>query len=611
MAEVIFAMRSITGVFEVFLAVFTLVCIAWISPSHASSRPTCQNSEEGVRSAIAPESGSFKQLAQNWHSNPNEDRFLRPIPLPSPVPSEPEKPVAETTPTPPPVSETNGEIIPVQEIKVTGYTVFKEEINKLKQPLDEELLKGDPVTKEELQKLADDITKLYLEAYFLTSSASLTEESLSTEVAEIRVTEGTLEKIEIEGTQRLNPDYVRSRAALGAGTPLNVSKLEDQLRLLRANPLFKNLEATLKPGSQDNTSILVVIVTEADPFGGSVGFDNYSPPSIGADRFILDLEYRNLTGIGDAIFASYRPRLETIAGTYRLELTYQAPLNLMDGSLQLRALLEANQVIQEPFKQLDISGNSQWYTLSFRQPVIRTPREELALSVGFTYQQGQTFTFQGPTPFGLGPNEQGISRTSVVNFGQDYTLRDISGAWALRSQFNFGTSLLDATENPSPIPDGLFFSWLAQVQRAQVINQDNLLIVQADLQLTPDSLLPSQQFVIGGAQSVRGYRQNVRAGDNGLRFSIEDRITLVRDEAEEPLFILAPFFDLGYVWNAGDNPNFQPSQRFIAGLGLGFIWQPIKGMNIRLDYAPPLVNLGDQGNNVQDHGFYFSVNYKF
>jgi hemolysin activation/secretion protein len=398
--------------------------------------------------------------------------------------------------------------------------------------------------------------------------------------------------------------------ALGAGTPLNVSNLEDQLRLLRANPLFENIEATLKAGSQIDKSILLVRVTEANPFVGSVGVDNYSPPSIGADRFVLDLGTRNLTGIGDTIAFSYRPRLETITGTYRLELTYQAPLNPMDGSLQFRALYEPSEVIQEPFNQLDISGESQWYSLSFRQPIVRTPREELALAVGFTYQYGQTFTFQGPTPFGLGPNEQGISSTSVFNFGQDYTLRDVSGAWAFRSQFNFGTGLLDATDNPSPIPDGFFFSWLAQAQRAQVINADNLLIVQADFQLTPNPLLPSQQFVIGGGQSVRGYRQNVRAGDNGLRFSIEDQITLVRNEAEESVFTLAPFFDLGYVWNVGDNPNFQPPQRFIAGLGLGFIWQPIQGMNIRLDYAPPLVHLKDQGNNVQDHGFYFSINYE-
>lgn len=557
------------------------------------------------------ENVTVELVAQNWSSNPNERRFLQPTPLPSPNPPEAEKPATETNPAPSAPEPDGEKSFANKIIEVTGYTVFQEKISELKQPLEEKFLKGDRVTQEELQMFADAITQLYFENGFLTSSAVLNRDSLSAEVIEIRVTEGTLETIDIKGTKRLNPDYVRSRVALGSGTPLNVFRLEDQLRLLRANRrLFENIEATLKPGNQMHESILEVVVTEADPFEGSVGFDNYSPPSIGADRFLLDLNYYNLTGMGDAVAISYRPRLETIDGTYRLEFTYQAPLNPMDGSLELRALYEPNQVIQEPFNQLDISGESQWYSINYRQPIIRTPSEEFSLSVGFTYQQGQTFTFQGPTPFGLGPNDQGISRTSVFNFGQEYILRDVDGAWAFRSQFNFGTGLLDATDNPSPIPDGSFFSWLAQAQRAQLLNRDNLLIVQADLQLSTNPLLPSQQFVIGGAQSVRGYRQNARAGDNGFRFSIEDQITLARNEADEPFFILAPFFDLGYVWNVGDNPNFQPSQRFIAGLGLGFIWQPIEGMNIRLDYAPPLIDLDDQGNNVQDHGFYFSINYQ-
>lgn len=60
----------------------------------------------------------------------------------------------------------------------------------------------------------------------------------------------------------------------------------------------------------------------------------------------------------------------------------------------------------------------------------------------------------------------------------------------------------------------------------QQLSNDHLLLIQADLQLTPDSLLPFQQFVIGGGQSVRGYRQNIRSGDNGFRVAIKDRFTV-------------------------------------------------------------------------------------
>ena len=85
----------------------------------------------------------------------------------------------------------------------------------------------------------------------------------------------------------------------------------------------------------------------------------------------------------------------------------------------------------------------------------------------------------------------------------------------------------------------------------------------------------------------------------------------MRNDEQLPMFQIAPFFDMGSVWNVGGNPNPEPNQQFIAALGLGLIWQPVEGLNIRLDYAPPLIDLDDRGNNVQDDGFYFNVKYDF
>ena len=49
---------------------------------------------------------------------------------------------------------------------------------------------------------------------------------------------------------------------------------------------------------------------------------------------------------------------------------------------------------------------------------------------------------------------------------------------------------------------------------------------------------------------LRGYRQNARIGDNALRISVEDRITMSREEDNSPVWQLAPFVDLGVVWNS-------------------------------------------------------------
>jgi hemolysin activation/secretion protein len=540
---------------------------------------------------------------ENLQPDPNQDRFLQPAPTPIPTPNPTESPVLPT-PTSEPTPDVNVVPIQVNRIEVTGSTVLSsEQLNRITKPFE-----GSTVSFQELTSVIDEINKLYLEQGYTNSRAILEAQTIANGIVQIRVVEGTLEEIEVEGTRRLNPSYVRSRVNLGVGTPLNTTKLEEQLRLLRADPLFKNVEAILRSGSEPGQSILVVRVTEAESLEASVSFDNYSPPSVGSERLGINASYRNLTGNGDQLAASYYRT--TTGGADVFDFSYRIPLNAMNGTLQLRAAPNRNEVTESPFDEFDIRGESQLYEISYRQPLIRSLREEFALSIGFAYQSGQTFTFAGPTPFGFGPDERGVSRTSVIKFGQDYLRWDSLGAWSLRSQFSFGTGLFNATTNPDSIPDGRFISWLGQVQRVQLLNKNNLLILQADLQLTPDALLPSQQFIIGGGQSLRGYRQNVRAGDNGLRFSVEERMTLQRDEAGNAIFQLAPFVDLGTIWNVSDNPNNLQKQRFLASVGLGLLWQPLSNLSVRLDYGLPLVNLDDRGENVQDSGFYFSVNYK-
>ncbi len=459
------------------------------------------------------------------------------------------------------------------------------------------------------EAIKDGIRQFYIEEGYINSLAILYGSR------DILVEEGRVEVV-VEAREKLQK-YVRDRIE-PAANPFNTKKIEDRLRLLQSDPLIENIEATIKPNEETNTPELLINVTAANSLFGNIGVDNYSPPSIGSERLNLNLGYRNLTGIGDTFAIAYSPRLETFDGTYNLGFNYQAPLNSMNGTLNLEVKIDRNEIINGEFKSFDIRGESETYGISYRQPLVLTPREELALSVGFTYRDGQNFLFQNGFPFGQGPDEDGVSRTSVLNLGKEYTRRDPVGAWGFRSQFRVGLDIFDATDNEVPdangdyIPDGQFFSWLAQIQRIQVLNSNNFLIIQGDLQLTPHSLLPSEQFVVGGGQSVRGYRQNARSGDNGIRFSLEDRITIAKNEAEEPIFVVAPFFNMGAVWNVENNPNKVPNKNFLAALGLGLLWQPAEGLNLRLDYAPPLIDLEDETEyNIQDDGLHFSVNYSF
>lgn len=427
-------------------------------------------------------------------------------------------------------------------------------------------------------------------------------------MAKIQVLEGKVERIEVVGVNALNPDYVRSRTELGLGTPLNANNLEDQLRLLRADPNFTSVDVSLKAGSTSGLSILTITVVEANQFAGSVSFDNFSAPAVGSERIGAGLSYRNLFGMGDVFTANYYRT--TTGGSNQYDFGFSVPVNPMNGTVSLRFAPSNYRITQSPFDAFNIRGNSEVYAVTYRQPLIRSLREEFALSLGYEYQRGQTFLFNDlAVPFGIGAEADGTSRTSVFKFGQDYTSRDTEGLWSLRSQFSLGTGLFGATYVTSP--SAAFLSWLGQIQRVQVLGTDTILIGSLDTQLSADPLLPSQQFVIGGGQSVRGFRQNVRSGDNGIRLSLESRFVMARNEEGRTIIQLAPFIDLGTVWNNSRNLNVLPNQNFLAGGGLGVIFEPIKRLNLRLDFAIPFVNLSDRGSNLQESSLYFSLNYLF
>ncbi|HEY9877091.1 MAG TPA: ShlB/FhaC/HecB family hemolysin secretion/activation protein [Leptolyngbyaceae cyanobacterium] len=539
------------------------------------------------------ESESLDPTPRLAQADPSQNRFPSTGAPAEPLPLDPASPPTSEPTVPPTPTPSPTQTLEVRDIQVVGSTVFSDaDLEQAVRPFENRTL-----TLEELQQAADAVTQIYLNAGYITSRAIVPEQTAVDGTVQLQVLEGRLAEIQVEGTDRLI-DYVRSRVALGGTQPVSQARLEDQLRLLRADPLFDNVEASLRAGTEPGSSILIVRVAEADPFIGNLTVDTLSPRSVGEFRTGITLGYRNLAGLGDTLLGSYYR--STTGGSNIYDFSYQVPLNPMNGTLLLHVAPNTFRITDpnDPSFRLGVSGSNELYEAVFRQPLVRTPREEFALSLGFRYRSGSTLQGGFITP---------ATVTSVVSFGQDYLRRDLTGAWSLRSQFRLGTGLFNATSSSSG-PDGQFFSWLGQVQRVQVLNPDNLLIVQGDVQLSPDSLLGSEQFFIGGGQSVRGYYQNARFGDNGLRLSVEDRITLFKDDGDEPIVQIAPFLDLGYVW-FNDASIFR--QNFLLGTGAGVILTPIPDLTARLDFGVPLVTV-NQFASDRPSGLrvYFNVNYQ-
>lgn len=522
--------------------------------------------------------------------DPGRDRFPDDAP---PAPLPPEAPLDTPRPTPLPSGPGSDVSFFVADIQVTGSTRFDDiTLEGAVAPFEERT-----VTLAELQQAADAITQLYLNEGHITSRAILNTQTVVDGVVQIQVIEGSLEAIEVEGTERLQA-YVRDRVALGAGTPLNQTELEDRLRLLRGDVLFESVEASLRAGSDVGKSLLIVRVVEARSLQGSISSDNYSPSSVGDVRFTGRLEYLNPAGFGDRIFAS--ASWTDTQGSKVYELGYSVPLNPRDGTLTLR--LNPNEFritdSSQPIFGLNVRGETDIYELSFRQPLHRTPRDEFALSAGLRYRTGSTLVGDGFIT--------NASRTTIFSFGQDYIHRGIKGAISARSQFRLGRDVSDVVNF-----ENTFLSWIGQIQRVQLLTPDNLLVIQGDVQLASTNLPGSEQFFIGGGPSVRGYAQNQRFGDNGIRLSIEDQITLTRNDAGEALFRLTPFLEGGYVWNSGNAANVADNN-FLLGTGFGLLVTPLPDLSARFDLAIPLIDVRELATDpVRGARFYFSVGYQF
>ncbi|MEL6490479.1 MAG: ShlB/FhaC/HecB family hemolysin secretion/activation protein [Cyanobacteria bacterium J06634_6] len=470
---------------------------------------------------------------------------------------------------------------------------------------------GRPITFSELLQLRSAVTQRYVEEGFLTTGAFIPPQTLEGGVVTVQVLEGVIEEIEIVGTQRLNPDYIRSRLGLAAQPPINADTLLEGLQRLQIDPLVETVSADLQAGVRPGTSILRVEVTEADSFEVSTTIDNGRSPNVGSLSRELSVSEGNLFGIGDRIALSY----SNTDGSNNLDLSYSIPVSPYNTRLNFQAGIGESRIIGEPFDVLEISSDAFQYSVGVEHPLIETPTEDFTLGLALSHKETQTrlgIQDFGAFPLSPGADSDGETRVSALQFTQQWTKRSPQQVFAARSQFNLGLDILNASRSenavndPGTAPDSQFFSWRGQGQWVRLLGEDALFFLRSDVQLASDSLLSAEQFGLGGQQTVRGYRQNALLRDNGALVSAEARFPIVRF-AENSIVQITPFVDAGVAWNHRDNDF---SNNFLAGTGFGFLWEQNDNFSARLDWGIPLVDLDDgDSNTLQDSGIYFSVRY--
>ncbi|WP_442948322.1 ShlB/FhaC/HecB family hemolysin secretion/activation protein [Nostoc sp.] len=534
-----------------------------------------------------------------------------PSPLPSPEVPQPLPPPAEllppSAPTPTPDTPLPGnfpQTIVVERFEVVGSTVFSAEELALATA---EFTKR-PISLTEVYQARSKITELYVKNGYITSGAYIPPQTIQSGVLKIQVVEGKLEDIQVTGTRRLNPNYVRSRLAIATSPPLNRQRLLEALQLLQLNPLIQNVTAELSAGSRTGTSLLEVKISEAKTFSGQIVLDNGRSPSVGSFRRGLRLNEANLLGLGDGLSVGYT----NTDGSNSFDASYTLPLNPRNGTLTFNYGTTSSNVIEPPFDFLDIESASRYYELTFRQPIIQTPTQEFTLGLTASRRESDISSLlqrEGVPASELSPgaDDEGRTRVSALRFFQEWTSRNSREVIALRSQFSLGIDVLNATVNQDA-PDSRFFAWQGQAQWARLLAPQTLLLLRLNTQLASTKLLPIEQFGLGGQDSIRGYRQDYLLTDNGTFVSAEVQVPILRFPQINSTLQVIPFVDFGVGWNTSGKDN--PDRNTLAAVGLGLRWAQGDRFTVRLDWGIPLVSVNNSNERtLQENGLYFSLLY--
>lgn len=453
-------------------------------------------------------------------------------------------------PEPPSIVELQGSQFHVARIQVQGNTLVS---GKTLAPVVSAYENKD-LSLNQLGQLVDKINDQYRKKGYLTSIAYIPPQDITQGTVVIRVLEGQIGNISVQGNKFYRTGIVARYLDQGTGDALNIPQLEKNLRRINRQGDFR-VRATLSPNEIAGKTDIKLNVEERQPWQVGLTFDNQGRPTIGTMRWGTEVINRNVTGIGDRFSA----RWIGAAGTQTVLGSYFVPLNRY--GTEIGTTFGFTRVNVDLPKQRDtnsIIGQSFNYGLIVSQPL---DREHMFVA-------DAALNFRRVTSWLNGDRDSTQDDIRSLQFGLNFDKFDRFGRTFARAQTSVGTTWFGGNRQ--------FWKAETLVNRVVRLPKSNYLILRSYAQYTPDALPPAEQFQLGGAYSVRGYNEGLMIGDRGFQFSVEHRWPVPGLRYINPWLGEriqgATFFDYGRTWIDSSNKRFNPRQvgyTSLAGAGVG------------------------------------------
>ena len=462
----------------------------------------------------------------------------------------------------------------------------------------------------ELYGVAEKITKHYQRDGYFLSRAIVPPQEVENGKVTLRVVEGFVGRVSMEGDKPLVGLARDMAAELTQIRPLNASQLERTLMLLNDLPGI-HVRGVLR-GAEDAEmdqvgAVSLVLMTEKEPAKQVVTFDNYGSRYLGPHQ----IGYR--FDRGDTLLDYDRITFGTFLSTPFDELNYafagyKIPLDT-DGTT---LAFNINASKSEPGYTLAVNrveGEALGMGLEIEHPLIRSRGRNWYVSAEFNSQHTRNDILG--TRF-FRDEVRALRLSSSYDF-----LDDWAGANVLRGTLSQGLNILGATETGAADLSRAearsnFTKFEGSIARLQQLGGAWQAFAAVSGQYTNVPLFSSEEFGYGGQVFGRAYDASEITGDRGVAATAELRYSDLGWFESWPLQPYA-FYDVGRTYNLDTNAGTNKDRSGAsAGIGMRFSYNEI--VYGAFTVAQPLtrdVEAPVYGQDGDDPRVFFSLSYQW
>ena len=450
----------------------------------------------------------------------------------------------------------------LRSVVVEGSTVYSDE--DLAHLYEGRL--GQEVTLAEVFGIAEAITARYRNDGYVLSRAYLPPQTITDGAVGIRIVEGYIDEVRIEGEVRGRRSLLDTYAGkLKRSRPLSIRDLERYLLLFGDLPGITS-QAVVSPAKDTPGAADLVIVVEDEAADGFVRIDNRGSEFNGPVQLWVGAGLNSMGGAHERTSAKF-----VTAGRNERELTYsevghERPIGTEGKTLYLR-VSDTDSEPGHTLRALEVESKSQSLTLGTRNPLVRSRARNVSLHADVVVRKSET------TIFG---NRLSKDAVRFVSLGAQYDSADrLGGVNQLGLDLDQGIGSLGASDEGSKDLSrekgrADFTRLRLTASRLQRLGGRWSLLARLSSQLALSKLLASEEFGVGGERCGRAYDPSEVTGDEGACLLAEVRYGHDLGAGALAGYQVYGFYDVGAVWRKDPGALEKTADLSSAGFGVRF-----------------------------------------